>query len=166
MSTKILTTTLAAFACAAVVSAQAPPPAQPPAPPSAPPAAQRPPDTRAASADNLTVTGCVERSASASNAPGAAGNPAAPGGSESSRFILTKAMKPTGTAGSSSAAPAPSSYQLDADDSKLTAHVGQKVEIKGTIAERSSSASKGGSSSDAPRLKVDSVKMVAATCSE
>ena len=62
-------------------------------------------------------------------------------------------MKPTGTAGSSSAAPAPSSYQLDADDSKLTAHVGQKVEIKVTIAERSSSASKGGSSSDAPKAE-------------
>ena len=166
MSTKILTTTLAAIACAAVVSAQAPPPVQPPAPPSAPPAAQRPPDTRAASADNLTVTGCVERSASASIAPGAAANPAAPGGSESSRFVLTKVMKPTGTAGSSSAAAAPASYQLDADDSKLTAHVGQKVEIKGMLAERSSSASKGGSSSDAPRLKVDSVKMIAATCSE
>jgi hypothetical protein len=163
MSTKILPTTLAAIACAAVVSAQAPPPVQTPAPPSARPAAQRPPDRKAT--NDLTVMGCVERSAAAI-APGAADNPAAPGASESSRFILTKVMKPTGTAGSAGSSPA--TYQLDADDSKLTGHVGQKVEIKGTLAERSSipSAAKGGSSSDAPRLKVESVKMIAATCTE
>jgi hypothetical protein len=85
--------------------------------------------------------------------------------------MLTKVMKPTGTSGASSAASAPApaaTYRLDADDSKLSSHVGQKVEITGTLAadrSASPSASKG-ASAEAPRLKVDNVKMIAATCQE
>jgi len=176
MSKKVLTTTLAAFACAAVVGAQAPPPAQPPAPNSPPPAAptqrpsdqaQRPSDQKSASADNLTVMGCLERrTAAAAATPGPAG---AGAGREAPSFILTKVMRPTGTAGSSSAGPAPATtYRLDADDSKLTGHVGEKVEITGTLA-RSDSAGAGASraaGADTPQLKVDNIKMVSKTCTE
>ena len=167
MSKKVLSNTLAAFACAAVVGAQAPPPAQPPAPNAPPPAAptQRPPDQKAASADNLIVMGCLERRTAASvTTPGPAGAPAS---SEASGFVLTKVMRPTGTAGSSSAAAAAATYRLDADDSKLSSHVGEKVEITGSLAARSDSpgASKA-AGADAPQLKVDSVKMIAKTCTE
>jgi hypothetical protein len=63
-------------------------------------------------------------------------------------------------------------YRLDADDSKLTPHVGHKVEITGTLDSASSSAastSPAGSSSTAsaasgPKLKVDNVKMIATSC--
>jgi hypothetical protein len=183
MSKKVLTTTLAAFACAAVVGAQAPPPQQVPAP-NAPPAAaptQRPPDQKSTSADNVIVTGCLERRAASIATPGAAG---APAGNEAPAFVLTKVMRPVGTAGSSSATPAAASYRLDADASKLSAHVGEKVEITGMIANRSDSSSasraaggdapqaKGADTpqlkagADGPQLKVDSVKMIAKTCTE
>jgi hypothetical protein len=76
-------------------------------------------------------------------------------------------MKPTGTAGSTSAAPLSTTYRLDAEDSKLSGHIGQKVEITGMLADRpvNPEASKD-RSSDAPRLKVENVKMIAATCME
>jgi hypothetical protein len=69
--------------------------------------------------------------------------------------MLTSASKP---AGSTSAAPVASSYQLDAADSKLTPHVGHKVEITGTLDQ--ASAAPGAP----PKLKVDNVKMIAANC--
>jgi hypothetical protein len=174
MSKKVLTTTLAAIACAAVVVAQEPQTPQAPAPPAQAPAvvpqapdaqppaaAPRAPDARSVPTDNLTVMGCLER-----RAPGAVGTAGGAGNADSPGFILTKAMKPPAAAGgSSSAATAAASYRLDADDKKLAEHVGQKVEITGTVADRSAdaNASKGG---DMPRLKVDSVKMIAATCTE
>jgi hypothetical protein len=167
MSNKVLTTTLAAFACAAVISAQAPPPVQqPPAPNTPPPAAatQRPSDQKSASADNLIVTGCLERRTAASIAPGPAGAPAS---NDAPAFVLTKVIRPTGTAGSSSAAAPPASYRLDADDSKLSGHVGEKVEITGMLAARSDNPNASSAAgADGPRLKVDSVKMIAKTCTE
>jgi hypothetical protein len=80
-------------------------------------------------------------------------------------------MKPSGTSGSSaSSAPIASSYRLDAESSKLTPHVGHKVEITGTVEDAAAGAGAGagaGASAGAassPKLKVDNVKMVAATC--
>jgi hypothetical protein len=75
----------------------------------------------------------------------------------------------TGTSGSTT--PTASSYRLSADDAKLTPHVGHKVEISGTLDKAGSSASTSTSSSSAtsttsPTLKVDTVKMIAASCSE
>jgi hypothetical protein len=53
-------------------------------------------------------------------------------------------------------------YQLDARDSKLSPHVGHQVEVTGSL--------KGGfspspSGLDAPKLKVESVKMISTSCS-
>jgi hypothetical protein len=120
------------------------------------------------------VTGCLERrSAAAVAAPAPAG---APAGNDTPGFVLTKVTRPVGTAGSSASAPAATTYRLDADDSKLSGHVGEKVEITGMLANRSdnSSASRAADNSsasraagaDAPQLKVDSVKMIAKTCTE
>ena len=119
------------------------------------------------SAKAITVTGCVEKAT-----PGPAGTTgatgAAPAASEPA-FKLTnasaKASEPGGAAGTAGAAAAPAStaseYKLDASESKLSAHVGHKVEITGTVEAAKPTAS----ASDAPNLKVDSVKMIAASCS-
>jgi hypothetical protein len=130
-------------------------------------------------------TGCVQKA----DAP--VGTTGAAGASDAIKFILTNVMPAssappagaagaagaatTGTSGSSSASKPASTYRLDADESKLSAHVGHKVTITGTAEPASASSSSpsaappaaGGSSSssaNAPRLKVDSVTMVAATC--
>jgi hypothetical protein len=122
-------------------------------------------------ANQVTVTGCVQPG-TASATTGATGTSGTAGASSSKEsFILTHASSSSGASGASSASPSPSAtgtsgmgttYRLDADASKLTAHVGHKVEITGTI-DKSSSASS--SSASEPQLKVETVKMIAASCS-
>jgi len=60
-------------------------------------------------------------------------------------------------------------YRLDdAEQAKIAPHVGHKVEVTGTIDPTSPSATAGATSTaaPAPKLKVDSVKMLASTCPE
>jgi hypothetical protein len=133
--------------------------AQAPQNPSAPPSAADPQATAGQSSrssamgNTVTVEGCIQK--------GAAGSPAGTTGttgSSGSAFMLTSAAKP---ATSKETTPIASSYKLDADDAKLTPHVGHKVEISGTVAPPSGAP---GGASAAPTLKVDNVKMIAATC--
>src|SRR5947199_5715268 len=117
-----------------------------------PPSSQTP----SSSADKVTVTGCIERSsASPSSTPGTtgtSGTTSSPSSSSSSsKFILNTSPAGSGAAGTSgttstsstpsaSASASAKSYQLDADDSQLTPHVGHKVEITGTVEGGSSSS--------------------------
>jgi hypothetical protein len=84
-------------------------------------------------------------------------------------FSLTNAAAagasaPVGTAGASTGAVA-KTYRLDAAESMISPHVGHKVEITGTVEEQTASAGASASSTvTAPKLKAESVKMVAATC--
>jgi len=85
-------------------------------------------------------------------------------------FSLTNAAAagasaPVGTAGAPAAAVA-KTYRLDAAESMISPHVGHKVEITGTVEEQAGSPAGASASSTAtaPRLKAESVKMVAATC--
>ena len=88
---------------------------------------------------------------------------------DETKFVLKNAMAsssaagtPAGTAGTASeATPVANEYRLDADDAKLSPHVGHKVEITGTAAKPAGAES---SAASAPKLKVDTVKMVSATC--
>jgi hypothetical protein len=155
MSKIFLATTLATLLCASL-AAQANRPQDPSAPPRvAPPAAgadttPADPQSAAKKADSIAVEGCIQR--------GTSGRPAGTSGTTGQAapaFMLTSAGKP---AGSTSTAPVASSYQLDAADSKLTPHVGHKVEITGTLDQ--ASAAPGAP----PKLKVDNVKMIAANC--
>jgi hypothetical protein len=79
-------------------------------------------------------------------------------------------MSPSGTAGTAGAANQPataiaSEYRLDGDDAKLTPHVGHKVEITGTVEQaKGATEAPAASAANAPRLKVDNVKMIAASC--
>jgi hypothetical protein len=133
-------------------------------------AAQQPPDNqspaKSSSAKTVTVTGCVQQ---AQQAPtGTAGTAGATRGTNETKFLLTSAALSTT---STAATPAPattavaSEYRLDADDAKLTPHVGHKVEIAGTVEQASSTTQPpAASAANAPKLKVDTVKMLAATC--
>jgi hypothetical protein len=126
-----------ALAATATVAAQQPP-AQPPA--SAP-----------SSSDKVVVTGCIQRGVQSP-----VGTSGAAGAAADAKFILTKASP------ASDATAAPKTYRLDAEDSQLTAHVNHKVEITGTIDAAAKPAA--GEAAAPAKLKVASVKMVAASC--
>ena len=134
-------------------------------------AAQAPPASGSSSAaKSITVTGCVQRAEKA--ATGTTGTAGASGAmADETKFVLKNAMASAsaagtdtaGTAGTASeATPVANEYRLDADDAKLSPHVGHKVEITGTAAKPAGAAPS--SSASTPKLKVDNVKMVSATC--
>jgi hypothetical protein len=161
MSKIFLATSLATLLCASL-AAQAPQAQDPGTSRVAPPAAgagstTADPQTArsAAKPESISVEGCITRGAAGGATAGTTGTTApAP-----AAFMLTSAMKP---AGSTATAPIASSYRLDAVDSKLSPHVGHKVEITGTLAPEGASASAAAKAT--PTLKVDNVKMIAATC--
>ncbi len=149
MSQMWKTGTLVAIALTATATIAA---QQPPAPPSA----QQPPAPASApsSSDKVVVTGCIQRGIqSPVGTTGAAGAAAA---ADASKFILTKASP------ASDATATPKTYRLDADDSQLTAHVGHKVEVTGSIDAKPAA----GDAAAPSKLKVASVKMIAASCTE
>ena len=173
---KLLATTACA-ACLAVagVIAQEPNSAAPPTS-STPQTSQTQQAPPSSSASTMTVTGCIERASQVS--------PSASTDVGSQDFVLIKpaAAAAGSTAGGSGAAGTTGTsgrtnqvvlYRLSsADASKLTPHVGHKVELTGMLdssaaaAKPSGTAEAGGSTNSAPAMKVDSVKMIAATCSE
>lgn len=115
---------------------------------------------------SITVSGCVQKAADAP--AGTSGSAGATRGASEVKFVLAKAATtPAGTAGSSTPSSAVASeYRLNWDEAKLTPHVGHKVEITGTIEPSPvSTQPPAASAANAPQLKVESLKMVAATCS-
>jgi len=166
MSRKLLTSLFAVCACAAVAAQDQAQPASRTQAPATTTTTTAPPAQGAAKA--ITIEGCVARSATATATTGAVGTTGA--ASAATAFILEKAAKPaaassTDTASSNVIAP---TYRLDADESKLTPHVGHKVEVTGTVEAAMPSSTGAASASTgaamAPKFKVDSVKMLAATC--
>jgi len=166
MSKIFLASTFATLLCASL-AAQAPqtqPQAQDPATSRvAPPATGAgsttadPQTTRSAKPESIIVEGCITRGTAGRSTAGTTGTTApAP-----TAFMLTSAMKPAGSTAMTTIA---SSYRLDAIDSKLSPHVGHKVEITGTVEPESASAPGGAAAMASPKLKVDNVKMIAATC--
>jgi hypothetical protein len=153
MNRKLSSMTLAAFACAAIsVAAQEP---------TTPPAGQA--GRTAPSADEATFVGCV-----------AAADTAAPAAAGAAKYVLKDAKKkdsssassakpatpgaPAGTAGTTAMG---RTYQLDASDATISPEVGHQVEVVATIAEPSGASP---SASAAPKLKVKTIKMIAAKC--
>ena len=145
------------------LSAQAEQPATPsqqpatqpqPAPRNPAPPTQQPATTQLT---KTTVAGCVQNAPPA--APAAGAPPSTPAAS-ASRFdlanptIITPA--PVGTAGTSTPAVR---YRLEGDEKLITPHLNHQVEVTGTVSPASGTAV-----TVAPTLKVESVKMVAATC--
>src|SRR5580765_21518 len=143
--------------------------------------AQRPTSTTAS--DSITVTGCLQRESSTATA-GTTGTSGSTSASSSVSGFILKVIPPStaSTTGSTAAGATTTgtsgntaSYKLDADDSKLTPHVGHKVEITGSLDKSMSTAPAGSTSaaggasasagSNGPKLKVDTVRMIAASCS-
>lgn len=158
MKTRTVVNVFGACICAAMIAtplfAQAP---------ASPAPAQRP-------ASKVTMQGCLERTQAATSTPGATGT----AGTNAS-FILTKAERAGApaapvtppAAGAASSAGAGVTYRLDADASKLTPHVDQRVEISGTLsATNTGGAQNAAASASAGTLKVDEVKMLAASCTK
>lgn len=142
----------------------------------------------------ITVTGCIERASQ--SAVGTSGATSTTGSStsssstsarsESSKFLLTNVTAGTsGTAETAPATPSPTatSYRLDAKDSELSPHVGHTVEIKGRVMSSdtaaatpsrepgppntsASSTATSSSEASAPKLKVESVRMISESCSK
>jgi len=169
--------------CAAMISlatagmlAQAPaqPPAQPPTPQQSAPSS---------SDKKIVVTGCLKAapaipgdtaSAANPNPTGTAGSAAAgatgtSGTAPDAKFILTAAMAAPADSTSTPSTPSTSStaqtYRLIANPTALTDHVGKKLELTGTL-DPTSTADPKDPSAAAPALRVQSGKIVAATCSE
>ena len=123
-------------------------------------------DTHAASTspNAVSVTGCVQKAQqSATPGAGAATGDATPG------FVLTNVMpsgaaSATGTSGTAGGSRAASSrsYPIAADESKLIPHVGHQVEINGTFESSNPAPGVAG----VPKLKVDSLRMLASSCSQ
>ena len=123
----------------------------------------------AASGKSMTVSGCIQKAEPSAGATGTAGSTAA---SDTTKFVLknvsSAAAGAAGTAGTagtagSAAGAMVSEYRLDADDAKLSPHVGHKVEVTGTV-DKSASGAASTAATASPKLKVESVKMVSATC--
>ena len=144
MTTRLYVTATAAFVWSAGLLAQ-------------------PPGAAPKSADSrITVTGCVER------ADQVTGNTATTT-VDSLSFVLIKprADKPTGTSGtaaSDAAAQPDRMYRLDGKLEELNPHVGHKVEIAGMVAETPTAPAGATSSTNAPRLKVESIRMIEPAC--
>ena len=166
------------------------PPAQPPAPQqSAPSSSDKkivvtgclkaapaiPGDTASAANPNPTGT-------AGSAVPGAPGVPGATGTSGTApdaKFILTGATlsaadsapsasstpSSTPSTPASSASSSAQTYRLIANPTALTEHVGKKLELTGTL-DPTSTADPKDPSAAAPALRVQSGKIVAASCSE
>ncbi|HEY2908488.1 MAG TPA: hypothetical protein VGJ29_21455 [Vicinamibacterales bacterium] len=154
-------------------------------------AAQTSSTAQTASPGTVTVTGCLQRGDSAGGATGTSGSATSSSAASSSdKFVLANAHMgsgasstpgatgaTTGTSGSATSSSGSSmsgaKYELEGSATELKDHVGHEVEIKGRI-ENSSSATTGSaatgsatssSASSSQKLTVESVRMIASTCS-
>ena len=115
-------------------------------------AAPREPQPSTVQLTKVTIAGCIQNAPPAAPAAGAA--PTSPA---ASKFDLANAkMATSGPVGTTGTAAPAVRYRLDGDEKTITPHLNQQVEITGTVSPAVGTA--------APMLKVDSVKMVAATC--
>jgi hypothetical protein len=130
-----------------------------PTAPGQPPAVQgegtpRTQDSPTAQLGKTTISGCIQTSPPAAPAPGATASAAT-----ASKFDLAGAKlvtpAPVGTTGTSTV----TRYRLEGDEKTLSPHLNHQVEIVGTV-----SAATAAGAAAAPMLKVESVKMISATC--
>lgn len=152
------------------------------------------PQQSTASPDQITITGCLRAAPGAAAATSATGTAGATGttGTASAaptdadaKFVLTNATQgPAAPPSSESAAGAAAgsaagtasqasadqgqTYRLVANPASLSPHVGKKLELTGTLVNPSAATSSAAASSpsDAPALRVEKGKVIAASCDE
>lgn len=134
-----------------------------------------------ASDHKITVTGClrdVSTDASTlsgtagttgtSGTAGAAGSTATGGATVDQKFVLTNAATSSAaTADQAPSTPAAPAYRLIANPTALAPHIGKKLELTGTIDDTLSASSPADAASpfaNAPKLRVESGKIVGASC--
>jgi hypothetical protein len=115
-----------------------------------------PQQTAAKGPEKITITGCVERADQMASA-GTLGTTV-----DSLSFVLIN-IPPSGTAGTAGTKGTEKGYRLDADQAKLNPHVGHKVEISGFVDEPATTNG-AAASADGPKVKVETIKMIAETC--
>jgi hypothetical protein len=110
------------------------------------------------------VSGCLERADQTQSS-------AATTTVDSLSFVLIRAAatRPTGTSGSTeigtgTAIARDRLYRLDGPVEALNQHVGQHVEVTGTVAEASTAPAGAGSSTNVSRLNVESIRTLDTTC--
>jgi hypothetical protein len=176
----VVASAMAATVTLAGQSAQQNPANTPPPDAAAPAGAQRtpaPPSAQTRTPNTVTISGCIQ-SAPATTAAAPAARPEAPGatapGAGERRFVLANASMTAGgesRAGGAvgTAGTTETRYQLEGDAAMISPHMNHRVEITGML--QSSAASPTGAeraapgaTAAAPILKVESVKMVADTC--
>jgi hypothetical protein len=125
--------------------------------------------------NEITVTGCIRSTdqiavgTSGSDGSSAGTTGSRSGNDSSTKFVLTNLSssessgETAGTSGTKAASTA-SGYRLDAEASKLTPHVGRKVEISGTVANPGSTSPGDALFGGAPRLKVISIRAIGSDC--
>jgi hypothetical protein len=117
----------------------------------------------------ITIVGCVQPAdQTATNAVG----------SNDTKYMLTHAKSgnrdanaPTGTSGSSTGSrPSAGTYRLNGSDTTLSPEVGHQVEIVAVVEDREATpagtAGRPGTAAPAPKLKVETIKMIAVPCPE
>jgi hypothetical protein len=112
--------------------------------------------------EKITISGCVERADQMASAGASTLGTTV----DSLSFVLVDVPSgATGTSGvkGNTAASTDKGYRLDADVAKLNPHVGHKVEISGYVDEPA--ATNGAANSvNGPKVKVETIKMIAETC--
>ena len=129
-------------------------------------AAQQNPPSSAPAPDRgqVVLTGCLEHGDEI-KLPGAADTTL-----DSLTFVLTQAVAATSSASAAAAIAVgttgamPRTYRLDASVEKLGTHVGQKVQVIGTLADKPTEPAGAGSKANLPRVVVDSVKVIDPAC--
>lgn len=154
-----------------------PPPQTPAGPPSQTPTGPPPQNPSDSSDRRITITGCLQPvPASPTGTTGTTGTTGANGatdakGDPDAKFLLTNVAQADSSSNPKAAA---RTYRLIANESALVPHVGKKLELTGTVDEQPSStrsqsaaasdASSGASAATAPKLKVESGKVLAPSC--
>jgi hypothetical protein len=122
------------------------------------PQQQTPPKTP----EKITISGCVERADQMTSAGASTLGTTV----DSLSFVLVDVPSgATGTSGvkGNNSSATDKGYRLDADVAKLNPHVGHKVEISGYVDEPA--ATNGAANSvNGPKVKVETIKMIAETC--
>jgi hypothetical protein len=119
------------------------------------------------------VTGCLR----AAPEPSAAATPGSPDAKSETtsreKFVLTNVTPgPSSDSASTASTSGAKTYRLVANDAALEPHAGKKLELTGTVEagmSRSTSpapADAPASAANAPRLSVESGKVIAATCTD
>jgi hypothetical protein len=182
MSANIWTGMCAAIVSAATVGAFAQAPQQTTTPQTTPQTTPAPAQAAPSSSDQktVTITGCLKAAPAMSNEASSAANPNPTGTAGTTGTTAEAAAVATSGASAgadakfiltaASASPADASataqtYRLIANPTALSEHVGKKLELVGTL-DPASTADPKDPSAAAPALRVQSGKIIAASCQE